>query len=251
MNKNYWFKLYGGEYLSDPKIASLNAEERSCWITLLCLASVSTTPGKVEFLTPEILLEKSGVTDVTNSNAKSLSMRSVLEKFQQMKMITIEKEGRIIRIQNWKKRQEKALTNAERQARHREKISNEKVTERVTKVTLDKSRIDKTILGDETPGKYEVVNDNPKPLSKKKATNPIFGVFGEVLGINPLHWKSNRTELQAAEHLLSEHTQDQIRKALEFYRENKDEPFCPVIAKPSDLDRKWTNLLKFKAKHGG
>ncbi len=36
-----WFKFYGQDYLSDPKMLSLSSAERSCWITLLCYSSVN------------------------------------------------------------------------------------------------------------------------------------------------------------------------------------------------------------------
>lgn len=138
---NAWFKFYGGEYLSDPKIAGLTPQERSCWITLLAIASTATTPGTIEYLTIEVLLEKSGVRPKPNSNDSNDEWKScvtVLEKFAKMQMITKNKNG-AIQIVNWCKRQETALTNAERQARYR----NGKVTGRVTKVTLDQRRSDK------------------------------------------------------------------------------------------------------------
>lgn len=143
MALNQWFKFYGGEFLSDPKIASLSAQERSCWMTLLCLASISSTPGIVEFLTVEVLLTKSGIEFNPYSPEEWNASLAVLEKFVRMKMITKSEEG-VIEIMNWKKRQETALTNAERQARYRgTKGSNEKVTGHVTNVTLDKNREDK------------------------------------------------------------------------------------------------------------
>jgi hypothetical protein len=137
---NPWFKFYGAEYLSDPKIATLSPQERSCWVTLLCLAASSSTPGTVEYLTVEVLLQKSGITwDPYNTDEWDNAL-SALEKFARMKMIVKKEDGTII-ITNWAKRQEKALTNAERQAKYRER--NEKVTEPVTKVTLEKKRVEK------------------------------------------------------------------------------------------------------------
>lgn len=120
---NPWFKVYGGEYLSDPKIAALNGEERSCWLTLLCLASTSSIPGTVEYLTREVLLEKSGVRrneDVTFQP---------LQSFEKMKMISI-KSDTLIEILNWHKRQQSAMSVTERVQKYRakQKHSNEDVT---------------------------------------------------------------------------------------------------------------------------
>lgn len=186
MALNQWFKFYGGEFLSDPKIASLTASERSCWVTLLCLASISSTPGVVKYLTTEILLEKAGVsvTEVTKSNgACNKNVLDVLNRFQKMEMITVNSAGDII-LNNWEKRQETALTNAERQARYREKHSNEKVTAPVTNVTLDKIRLDKSINTLTPPTKvedvsYEPINDEGervvkyKGLKKPVAVSPL------------------------------------------------------------------------------
>ena len=58
---NQWFKLYGSEYLSDPKMKSLTACERSCWLSLLCYASVSSVEGEVMYLTEKQLMLDAGV----------------------------------------------------------------------------------------------------------------------------------------------------------------------------------------------
>lgn len=145
MALNQWFKFYGGEYLSDPKIASLTPQERSCWVTLLCLSSISSTPGTVEYLTVEALLQKSGIVWDPYEPDEWDRAKTVLDKFVRMKMVTKNEEG-VIEILNWTKRQDTLMTAAERQAKYREnKKSNANVTERVTKVTLDKIREDKNI----------------------------------------------------------------------------------------------------------
>jgi hypothetical protein len=87
-------------------------------------------------------------------------------------------------------------------------------------------------------------------VSKKKYPNalPVFKVFLEVLGTFPSNWKINRTQLQAAENLFTERGLDKVRNALEFYKENKDDKYCPQISQPSDLDAKYTKLGEFKIK---
>ena len=140
MALNQWFKFYGGEYLSDPKISALTPAERSCWLTLLSLSSISSTPGKIEYLTREVLLQKSGIVWDPYNTGEWDNALSILDKLARMKMISLGEEGSIT-VLNWEKRQDTALTNAERQAKYRK--SNEKVTDPVTKVTLDKIRIDK------------------------------------------------------------------------------------------------------------
>ena len=140
-----WFKFYGGDYLSDPKISSLTPQERSCWVNLLCMASAEDKGGIIEFLTVEVLLTKSGIVWDPYHPEEWDKCLGVLDKLERMRMIQRKEDGSI-EVLNWKKRQEHNLTAAERQAKYRAKVknSNEIVTGRVTKVTLDKSRVDKS-----------------------------------------------------------------------------------------------------------
>ena len=154
---NQWFKFYGGEYLSDPKIESLTATERSCWITLMCLASNSSNEGIIKYLTIESLLNKSGIQLNPYDTEEWDNSLSVLVKFQKMKMIEIKEDGNII-ILNWDKRQERMMTNAQRQAKYREnKKSNEKVTRVTTKVTLEENRIEENRIDKNTYGDFKNV----------------------------------------------------------------------------------------------
>lgn len=141
---NQWFKFFGGEYLSDPKIERLTPIERSCWVTLLCLASMNGD-GIVEFLTVEVLLNKSGIQFDPYHPEEWEKALGVLVKFQNLKMIDLGDDG-VITVTNWKKRQETSMTGAERVAKYRERlkqsISNENVTEHVTNVTLEEKRIE-------------------------------------------------------------------------------------------------------------
>lgn len=132
-----WFKFYGVEYLADPKMLALTSSERSCWLTLLCLACASESNGIIKYVTEERLMLQSGLNFQYEEWEQT---EGILKKLEKLEMITISNE--IITIINWNKRQETSLTNAERQARFREKQkqSNEKSN---TKITLDKIREDK------------------------------------------------------------------------------------------------------------
>jgi len=115
---NQWFKFYGGEFLSDPKIASLTLQEKMCWVTLMCLASTSSTQGLVEYLTVEVLLQKSGILfDPYHPEEWDKSL-GVLMKFERMKMITKHANGNI-ELLNWNKRQEYTMTATERSRKFR------------------------------------------------------------------------------------------------------------------------------------
>ena len=138
-----WFKFYGAEYLSDPKINTMTPQERSCWFSLLCLASSSSKIGTIEFLTVESLLSISGIKWDPYNTTEWDNNFSVLSKLERMKMIELSDTG-IITIVNWDKRQEHNLTIAERVAKSRAKGKN--VTMNVTNVTSDKIRLDKIRL---------------------------------------------------------------------------------------------------------
>lgn len=86
----------------------------------------------------------------------------------------------------------------------------------------------------------------PKKPSTKKYPNAksVFNLFGNY----PKNWIINKTQLQAAENLFLERGLEQIIKALEFYKENQDKEFCPLITSPYDLDSKWSKLFSFKTR---
>lgn len=110
-----WFKFYGGEYISDSKMKTLNAIERSCWIMLLSYASISKVEGEVMYLTEEQLLIDSAAHMHDGDNT------GVLEKFEKLGMISRGNIGQIV-ISHWRDRQsEKALSEAERRSRSRER----------------------------------------------------------------------------------------------------------------------------------
>lgn len=143
MAANKWFKFYGGEYLSDPKIESLTIQEKCCWVTLLCLASMNSQGGLIEFLTVETLLNKSGIQfDPYHPEEWDKSL-SVLNKFKRMRMIELYENGDI-EIINWNKRQETNLTPAERAKsyRDRKKVVTKSSRSKVTNVTQEENRIE-------------------------------------------------------------------------------------------------------------
>ncbi len=129
LDMNKWFKFWGGEYLSDPKILSLDANERSCWVTLLCMAGQDK--GVVKYLTVDMLITLSGIRPENIEKYKG-----VLDKFKKLNLVTLS-NGNVI-IKNWSKRQ--MSESYDRVKRFREKRS---VTDNVTQTRLDKIRLDK------------------------------------------------------------------------------------------------------------
>ena len=140
-----WFKFYGQDYLSDPKMLSLTACERSCWLTLLSYSSINDN-GMITFMSEQQLMLQSGLDFQDDSWDRTVG---VLKKLERLEMITVDNE--VITVKNWGKRQETNLTSYERVKRYRQKKHNDN-----TKITLDKKRIeenrrDKNIILESTP----------------------------------------------------------------------------------------------------
>lgn len=127
-----WFKFYGSEYLSDPKMLALSPAHRSCWLTLLCYASMSED-GVVRHLTEEQLMTQAGLDFMREEWKETLG---VLDRFASLGMIR--NDNGVITVSNWDKRQNSNLTGYERVKRYREKKRNDN-----GKITLDKIRVDK------------------------------------------------------------------------------------------------------------
>lgn len=110
--------MYGGEYLSDPKMKSLTDSERSCWLTLLCYASISSVEGEVMHLTEKQLLIDSGVDPLSdNWNATT----GILARFDKLGMTKVGGVGQIV-VMHWNERQERTnMSGYERIKRHRER----------------------------------------------------------------------------------------------------------------------------------
>ena len=135
-----WFKFYGGEYLYDPKIMSLRANERSCWITLLCYASVSEIPGEIKHLTEERLLIASGIDTMDDLWSET---QGVLQRLVDLEMITIDDNG-MITVKNFRKRQDTALSSYERVKKYREKKRLDNADNDNDNARVDKRRVEKS-----------------------------------------------------------------------------------------------------------
>ena len=179
---NHWFKFYGGEYISDPKMLALSACEKSCWVTLLCYASMDDFDGVVRYLSEDQLMAQAG----GNSNEDEWNRtKGVLDHFQRLGML--QQSNGEITITNWRKRQETFLTNAERQARFRDKQKrNTGITRprNESNARLDKTRLDKT----RNTARFEKFwSLYPRKEGKKKAEqafdkiDPSAEVFAKML----------------------------------------------------------------------
>ena len=191
---NKWFKFYGVEFLSDPKVVALSASERSCLITLFCLAS-SNDDESIRFITEDMLMSMSGISPM---HEEWDDTKGVLKKFESLdiillssvndnandngatlshdngaKLSIIQKDNTMITLKNWRKRQGMILTPYERVKKYREKhkeikenthniyVNDNADNENDNRmITLDKIREDKSIT--------------PSP-SASGAPNPVYG----------------------------------------------------------------------------
>lgn len=165
---NQWFKFYGTEYLSDQKIERLNPVERSCWLTLLCLASANET-GEIKHLTVQVLLNKSGIQYDPYRPELWEEALGIFEKLEMLEMIQRVDVGTIL-IKNWDKRQESYLSDAERAKnyRDRKKERHENVTAHVTNVTLEENRIEENRIEDIDTEVAVAPIPSPKKFQKPK-----------------------------------------------------------------------------------
>lgn len=92
------------------------------------------------------------------------------------------------------------------------------------------------------------VREDKKPPKPSRADSHVLEVF-RLFGRYPKVWEANRTQRGAAERLHQEHGIEQIKKAIAFYREHSEEPYCPVVDTPWKLDNKWNDLHTFKEKN--
>lgn len=94
-----------------------------------------------------------------------------------------------------------------------------------------------------------IVPVEEKKTRASRADSHILGVFKVWSEKYPKNWEVNTTQRGAAQRLLDERGLEQIQRAVAFYRENKDTPFCPVVDTPYKLDSKWNDLGEFKKRN--
>jgi hypothetical protein len=161
-----WFKFYGEEYLSDPKMLSLTPCERSCWITLLSYASLDEK-GIVKYLTEEKLMIQAGLDYQCEEWEQT---QGIFNKLSELKMIKVVKDG--IKILHWKKRQDTNLTSYERVKRYRERLRNDNANDNAM-ITSDKSRVDK-IRKEESVSSFKT-SKKRKPFYKNDEMRQVKG----------------------------------------------------------------------------
>lgn len=214
-----WFKFYGEDYLSDPKMLSLSSSERSCWITLLAYGSVNDN-GMITFLSEEQLMAQAGISPSCEDWDYT---KGILEKLVKLKMITI--DNGMITILNWRKRQDTSLTSYERVKRYRKKHKNDNAM-----ITLEENRREENRKEDKKEG--------------EQSSQLISKIIDSFKGVNSAYkkWFGNKTQRSACDRLLNQHGVEQILKVIAILPKTNNMPYMPKITTPLQLEDKWASL---------
>jgi len=92
------------------------------------------------------------------------------------------------------------------------------------------------------------IDEDGNTLKKKKMDTSYRKVFALFWSNYPQSWNRNTTQIRAARALMKERGMDQVKKAIQYWHVHCEEPYCPDLSTPYDLDTKWDKLLKFKNK---
>lgn len=202
-----WFKFYGQDYLSDPKMLSLGAGSRSCWITLLSYSSVNDN-GMITFLSEDQLMYQAGLEPNGDEWKKT---KGVLERLEKLGMIHL--DNGMITIKNWEKRQETNLTSYERVKRYREKKQDDNA-----KITLEEKRIDKKRIDKKQYGEFKNVLLSTEEYASlcSTLTEPIvqtlIAELDEYIESKGVKYKSHRATIQSwARRRINDHAKDIIK----------------------------------------
>lgn len=171
-----WFKFYGQDFLTDPKMLVLTSSQKMMWITLLCLVSTSEEEGIIKNIDEHRLKILSGIQFYDPITDEWKQTDGTLKQFEKLNMIQV--KGETIEILNFKKRQSPQDSNdpdsvRERVQKYRNKSKTLPVTEcndRGEESRGDKKRIDKKreeILY--TPNFEKFWNSYPLKVGKGKA----------------------------------------------------------------------------------
>lgn len=245
-----WFKFYGQDFLTDPKLIGMDPLVKHIWVVLLCLADET---GNIRHLREYDLLRLAGTTDASDYERT----KGCLKIFEELEMITI--DNNMITIKNFLKRQKQNLSGYERVKKYRQKKKNEAKNDNkmIThdnvindNARIDKNRIDKNKKENNTKEKKFVSNGSAIAVSKP-LEGTILNPFNELIKlfepINP-SWKrlfSNKTERSALERLIGEHGEDGVERLLKLLAEHYGKPYCPSITTPYQLEKRLGDFLAY------
>lgn len=113
-----------------------------------------------------------------------------------------------------------------------------------TRETPRQNRIEENrIVGEQSSQEVlevQEIQEKPRTPSKYPHSKEVFSWFPSP----QKSWGINTTELKHAE-LLYDRGENSVKSALQFHAKHEDYEDRPKITKPSDLERKWEDLIEF------
>jgi len=241
-----WFKFYSADYLVDGKIRAMNGNERSCFLTLLCLADTSNIPGFIKNLPETDLLWLSGLDIQKEEWQETLG---ILDKFQNMGIL-IRNDNDCIEIKNFRKRQGEALSAYERVKKQRalirkdnKMIRNDTDDNEMIRYRREEKRIEKKRKEENRKEKNTIISAEPNE------ENQLFKLFYETINpnINYAH-KGNRND---ATWLIGKYGIEKVINAAKFAISVQGKPYAPTINTPSQLKNKMADLVAYQKREEG
>lgn len=248
-----WFKFYGAEYLSDPKMLSLSPVGKCCWVALLCHASMSSD-GIVRHITSERLLMQVGIDPTKDEWEENIG---VLETLQALQCVTLARNGDVT-VSKWSARQSTFSSGAERQKKYRERLK----TKTESSVTLHNAlqrplqqsdaRIEENRI-DTSENKFspivEVREDNEeKPAKRETRTKDKDAIFA-LFSSKKEPWWFHRQQKEAAVRLFDMRGLENVRIGVATMRENQSDQFCPQAHTPFEYEQKLPALNAYRKKN--
>ena len=169
------------------------------------------------------------------------TIEDILRLFESEQQIRQQKttKYRLITILNWKEYQESdnKATTKQQQADTNKNVKNEKNTGVAT-----------------APQVYEITEGNTDTERPKKESRAKYPHSKEVFSWFPKPQKSwealkNVQEREYAEFLYARGEKN-VRGALQYCADNEDNEYFPKVVKPSDLEKKWMDIVAYRKKHG-
>lgn len=269
-----WFKFYGQDWMTDPKVIRLTPEQRLCFVTLMCLASASRHDDyRITGLTPEVLLSISHITpDPYNDTGQWEKNLKTLDVFNDNEMITLHDNGDIV-IKRFKERQESQLTGYERIKKYREKQKQDKNIEQINTTTkpkkdskvindnkmitvekrrVEKKREDKKRIYDNTcdadaSSEGEIIHPTDGAVGEEPNGAIINSLIGEFQPINPSYTRiyKNKTQRAAIDRMMKQYGTEQLRGIIQFLQKTNGKRFAPTITTPIQLEERMGALVAF------
>lgn len=241
-----WFKFYGQDWLTDVRINRMRIEDRLIYIAMLCLAAASKERGTIFGVTEDDLIRAAHIPDAPTADSNPYeNAAGCLSRYERNGTVTVRRYGddptvTDIVINAFSTRQEAHLTNAERQKRYRDKAKLSRNTQRndrnvrvTTKVTLDKSRVDKRRKDNTTAPSADV----SEVINLFKEVNPS---YQRLFGMPP--------QRSAAERLLKTHGMEKLSSMISFLPRSNGSRYAPTITTPAQFEAKLGELIAWSQK---